>query len=167
MFKKVTWALVFILIAGLLQSVFLSRIEFFYAIPDLTLGILVYTAYLNGTMTGQVTGFVSGLLLDFISAAPPGYNALTRTLIGALAGLIKGRFFLDTFILPMLLCAAATIIKGLSRNLLHLLLAGTVPAYDFTLLIFWVELALNAFSAPFLFILLKVFKSLLVGKRET
>ena len=159
--------MVFILIAGLLQSTLLSRFSFFYAVPDLTLGILVYTAYVNGTMCGQVTGFFSGLLLDFFSAAPLGYNALTRTLIGALAGLIKGKFFLDLIFLPMSLCAGATVIKALGRNLLHLLLSGAVPAYDFTLPGFWVELGLNVVTAPLLFALLKFIWSLLAGKKES
>jgi rod shape-determining protein MreD len=166
MIKKVIWALVIILIAGLLQSTLLSRLTFLYAIPDLTLVILVYTAYVNGTMCGQVTGFFSGLLLDFISVAPLGYNALTRTLIGALTGFMKGTFFLDVIFLPMFLCAGATIAKALSRNLLSILLAGVVPAYNFFLPYFWVELGLNIVIAPLLFAFLKLFKSLLVGKRE-
>ena len=166
MIKKLVWALVFMLIAGLLQSTILSRFTIFNAIPDLALGILVYTAYVNGTMCGQLTGFFSGFILDFISAAPPGYNALTRTLIGAVTGFFKGRFFMDAFFLPMILCAGATIIKALSRSLLYLLLAGAVPAYDFTLPTFWVELGLNTVLAPLLFAFLKLFKSLLIGERE-
>ena len=159
--------MVFILIVGLLQSAFLSRFTILNAMPDLALGILVYTAYMNGTICGQLTGFFSGFMLDFISAAPPGYNALVRTLIGALAGFFKGRFFMDIFILPMSLCAGATIIKALCRNLLHLLLAGAVPAYDFTIPVFWVELGLNTFLAPLLFTFLKIFNLLLVGEKET
>jgi rod shape-determining protein MreD len=166
MAKKVVWAIAFILVAGILQSTLLRQFSFFYAIPDLTLGILVFSAYLNGTMCGQVTGFFSGFILDFISAAPPGYNALTRTLIGALVGLMKGTFFLDIFFLPMSLCAGATIIKALSRNLLHFLLSGAVPSYDFTLPVFWVELGLNIVTAPLLFAFLKLFKSLLVDEEE-
>ena len=166
MIKRVFWSLVFILIAGLLQSTLLGQLTFLYAIPDLTLGILVYIAYVNGTMCGQVTGFFSGLMLDFISAAPLGYNALTRTLIGALTGLMKGKFFLDMVFLPMSLCAGATIVKALSRNLLQLLLGQAVPAYDFTLPFFWIELGLNVITAPLLFALLKLFKSLLADKKE-
>jgi hypothetical protein len=48
--------------------------------------------------------------------------------------------------------------------LLHLLLAGAVPAYSLNSPLLWVELMLNTFSAPFLFALLKVFKPLLAGK---
>ena len=168
MAKKVIWAILFILIAALLQSTIFSRLALYiYAAPDLALCILVFVAYVNGTMTGQLTGFFSGFMLDFLSAAPLGLNALVRTLIGALTGFMKGTFFLDLFFLPMALCAGATAFKALSYFLLHLLLAGSVPVYAFFGLTFWVEMAMNTLIAPFLFGFLKLFGSLLAGKKET
>jgi hypothetical protein len=79
---------------------------------------------------------------------------------------MKGTFFMDTFLLPMSLVAGATIFKALSLLLLHLFL-DSVPAYDFTVLTFWVELGLNTITAPLLFVFLKLFKSLLTGERKT
>ncbi|MCL2320048.1 MAG: rod shape-determining protein MreD [Treponema sp.] len=167
MAKKVIWAVVFIVIAALFQSTIFSRLAVYIrAVPDLALGILVFTAYVNGTMTGQLTGFCSGFLLDFLSAAPLGLNALVRTLIGALTGFLKGTFFLDIVFLPMALCAGATALKALIYFLLHLLLAGAVKSYDVLGLSFWVEMGLNTLLAPFLFAFLKLFQSLLVGQRE-
>ena len=168
MAKKLIWALVFILIAALLQSTVLSRMAIYItAVPDLSLCILVFTAYVNGTMTGQLTGFFSGFMLDFLSASPLGFNALIRTLIGAMSGFIKGTFFLDAFFLPMALCAGATIFKAIAYFLLYLLLAGSVPYYSLLNPTFWVELGLNVVLAPFLFGFLKSFGSLLAGQRET
>ena len=167
MAKKIIWGLVFILIAALLQSTVFSRLAvYIHAIPDFTLIILVFMAYVNGTMTGQLTGFFSGFLLDLLSSAPLGLNALTRTLIGALTGFIKGTFFLDIFLLPMALCAGATAFKVLIYFLLHWLLPGAVPAYNFFSLTVWVELGLNTLLAPFLFAFLKLFESLLTEQRE-
>ena len=167
MAKKVVWGVVFAVIAALLESTVFSRLSvYIHAVPDLALGILVYSAYVNGVMTGQLTGFFSGFLLDFLSAAPLGFNALIRTLIGALAGLMKGTFFLDVIFLPMALCAGATAFKALIYLLLHLLLAGAVPAYSFMGPTLWIELGLNTALAPFLFAFLKLFESLLVGQRE-
>jgi rod shape-determining protein MreD len=166
MAKNTAWALVFSLAAALLQSTLFRRIAPYHTVPDLTLGILVYSAYVNGVMTGQVTGFFSGLLLDFFSASPLGLNALIRTLMGALTGLLKGTFFLGSVFLPMILCAAATLFKALTLFLLHLLLAGAIPHYPLAAPVLWVELMLNTLSAPFLFGLLKLFQPLLVGKGE-
>jgi rod shape-determining protein MreD len=166
MAKNVIWAVVFALCAAILQSTLLNRLALYGAVPDLALGIIVYSAYVNGTMTGQLSGFFSGVLLDFLSAAPLGLNALIRTVIGALAGLMTGTFFLDIFFLPMALCAAATMVKILALFLLHLLFAGAVPAYPLGEPLLWVELGLNTLSAPFLFGLLKRFHPLLAGRRD-
>ena len=167
MAKKVAWGVLFILIAALLQSTIFSYFAVhIHAAPDLALGILVFIAYINGTMAGQLTGFFSGFLIDFLSAAPIGFNAVIRTLIGALAGFIKGTFFLDFFFLPMALCAGATVLKVLLYFLLHQLMGGIIPSYSLFEPVFWIEMAMNTVSAPFLFWFLKLFQSLLVGQRE-
>jgi rod shape-determining protein MreD len=166
MTKNVVWAVVFATVAAILQSTLLSRLALYHAVPDLALGILVFSAYINGTMTGQLTGFFSGLLFDCISQAPLGLYAFIRTLVGALAGLMKGTFFLDAVFLPMILCAAATLFKAGTLFLLHLLFAGAVPSYTLFAPTLWVELMLNTLSAPFLFGLLKLFQPLLVGRNN-
>jgi rod shape-determining protein MreD len=167
MTKNIVWATVFILMAGIIQSTLLSRLRvYLHAVPDLALCILVFTAYVNGTMTGQLTGFSSGLLLDFLSAAPLGLNLFVRTVIGAAAGLIHGTFFLDAVFMPIALCAGATLLKAVLFFLLHFLFAGAVPAYSWTAPVLWIELVMNAISAPFLFGLLKSFSALLVTKKE-
>ena len=167
MVKKVIWALVFILAAALLQSTILSRfVVYIHAVPDLTLNILVFVAYVNGTMTGQLTGFFSGILLDFFSAAPLGLNAFIRTLTGALVGLIRDTFYLDYFFLPMALCAGATVFKAFSVFLLHFIFPEAIPSYSFVGLAFWVELGMNTLTAPLLFALLRLSGPLLVKSQE-
>jgi rod shape-determining protein MreD len=164
--KNVIWATVFALIAAMLQSTLLSRLAVYHATPDIALGILVFSAYNNGAMTGQLTGFFSGLMLDFLSAAPLGLNTFVRTLIGASVGMMKGIFFLDTLLLPMALCGGATLVKAFFFWILHLLFGSEVPAYIALSPVLWVEFALNAVLAPFLFGLLKLFKSLLIEGRD-
>jgi rod shape-determining protein MreD len=164
--RNVVWATVFVIVAGILQSTLLARLALYQAVPDLALGILVYSAYTNGSMTGQLTGFCSGLLLDFLSASPLGLNALVRTLVGAAGGLMRGTFFLDFLFLPMCLCAGATIFKALLLAILHLLFSGTVPAYQFFEPTLWVELLLNTVTGPLLFFFLKHFNPLLSIRRE-
>ncbi|MDR3130978.1 MAG: rod shape-determining protein MreD [Treponema sp.] len=167
MSKPVVWGTFFALIAGILQSTLLSRLSVYHAVPDIALGVLVFCAYVNGSMTGQLTGFFSGILLDFLSAAPLGLNAFVRTMIGAAGGRMKETFFLDGVFLPMALCAAATVIKAILCFILNLLFLGFVPAYDLSEPEFWAEFILNTFTAPFLFGLLKLFKPLLIGTRKT
>ena len=168
MTKNTIWTVVFSTIAAILQSVLLYRLKIYGAVPDLSLGVLVFSAYANGTMNGQITGFFSGLFYDFLSASPMGLFTFVRTVVGALAGLLRGMFFLDKVVLPMLLCASATILKALLLFGLHFLFSGIVPAYPslFTS-VFWVELLLNTLTAPFLFGFLKLFKPLLISGEKS
>ena len=167
MIKKVILGLILIIAAALLQSTALSRLTLnIYAVPDVALCILVFIAYVNGTMTGQLTGFFSGFFLDFLSASPLGLNALVRTLTGALAGILKDTFYLGFFLLPMALCAGATIFKVLLLFPLHLLFKETVPAYDVFNLTLWVELGMNTVLAPVIFGLLRLIPPLVARKKE-
>ena len=111
--------------------------------------------------------FFSGIALDLLSAAPFGLNALVRTIIGATAGLMRGTFFLDGVVLPMILCASATLFKALLLFLLSLVFMGAVHSYSVFSPVLWAEMALNAFTAPFLFALLKRFGSLLFGRERS
>jgi len=165
MIKSIVWTVIFAVIAGILQSTLIAKFALFGVIPDFALCIVVYSAYVNGIMTGQVSGFFSGLLLDFLSAAPLGLNCLVRTLIGALAGLFKGAFFLDYFFMPILLCALATILKALILFILNLIMGSSVPAYSLAASLFWIELAMNSLTAPLLFFLLRRFKYMSVGRK--
>ena len=161
MTKNIIWTIIFGFIAAILQSTLFARLALYGAVPDIALGIIVYSAYVNGVMVGQLSGFFYGIVQDILSAAPLGLNALVRTLIGALAGLMKGTFFLDAIFFPMILCASATLLKALMFFLLSMLFMGTVPAYTLTAPLLWVETGLNVFIAPFLFALLKRFGALL------
>jgi rod shape-determining protein MreD len=155
---------VFSTVAVILQSTVLRNVEILKVVPDIALCILVFSSYVNGTMTGQVSGFFSGLLYDFISAAPLGLNCIYRTIIGALAGLFKGALFLDYFFMPVILCTLATIIKAITRFLLNLILNLSIEVYSITTSTFWIEIGYNAVCAPLIFLLLRHFKPILIGR---
>ena len=164
MVRSIIWTVVLSIIAAILQSTVIGMLPVIKIVPDLALCVIVFSAYVNGTMTGQVSGFFSGLLLDFLSAAPLGMNSLIRTLIGALAGIFKGAFFLDFFMMPVALCASATLLKALIVFILHLIMGSAVPTYSLTSSVLWIELGLNSLCAPLLFLLLKRFKPILPGR---
>jgi len=166
MIRCVIWTVVFSIAAAILQSTLLAKIAIFNAVPDLALCVLVFSAYVNGTMTGQVSGFLSGLFIDFLSAAPLGLSSLIRTIIGALTGLFKDSLFLGYVVMPVILCAVATVLKALMMFALHLFIGNAIPAYSFTSLLFWIELGLNSLCAPLLFLLLRNFKPILTGRSQ-
>jgi len=163
MIRSIIWTVVFSIVAALLQSTVLARISFFDVIPDLALCVLVFSAYVNGTMTGQVSGFLSGLFVDFLSMAPLGMSSLIRTLIGALVGLFKDSLFLGYVVMPIILCTVATLLKVFMMFVLHLIM-NSIPAYSLTDSRLWIELGLNALCAPLLFLILRNFKPMLIGR---
>jgi len=164
MIRSIFWTVLFSVIAAILQSTIIPRFSFFKEMfPDLSLCVLVFSSYVNGTMTGQVSGFLSGLFKDFLSQAPLGMSSLIHTLIGALTGLFKDSLFLGYVIMPIILCASATVFKVLMMFVLHFFIEQ-IPAYS--LINFCIELGLNSVSAPLLFLLLRNFKHMMIGKGQ-
>ncbi|MDR0383283.1 MAG: rod shape-determining protein MreD [Spirochaetaceae bacterium] len=167
MTRNIIWTTALVTLAALIQSTLLSPLSvYFYAKPDIALDILVFVAYMNGMMTGQLSGFFSGILLDFLSNAPLGLNMFVRTVIGAVGGLLNGAFLLDKIFLPAVLCAGATVLKACILFLLNRLFAGAVPAYTLGAPVFWVELAMNVVLAPLVFALMKTIRGLTAGRKS-
>jgi rod shape-determining protein MreD len=164
MIRSIIWTVVFSVVAALLESTVLAKISFLSVIPDLALCVIVFSAYVNGTMTGQVSGFLSGLFTDFLSAAPLGMSSIIRTIIGALTGIFKDSLFLGYVVMPVILCSIATLLKALMMFVLHLFMGNAIPAYSFTDSRLWIELGLNALCAPLLFLILRNFKPIYIGR---
>ena len=73
----------------LLETAVFSNLTYLPAIPDFLLIITLFVSLNNGVLLGETTGFVSGFLLDFLSASPLGLNALLRTILGFIFGLFN------------------------------------------------------------------------------
>ena len=139
---------------AVLQSTVLRFVEIAGVAPDLVLVMLVFLANKNGIMTGQVTGFVGGVVLDVMGLAPLGFYALLYTAIGALFGLTRGKIFVDPIFLPVVLSVVAMIVKGV----LAVIVAGVfaieaVQGQVFTSG-YLIELAYTGLVGPVLFGLL-------------
>lgn len=151
---------------SLLQSTWMHAVAVYAVIPDLALLVVVYVSFQNVRTEGIATGFLSGLLQDFISSAPLGFNAFVRTVIAFGFNLISGSFYIDRILMPMLFGAAATLIKALSTAVLALAFPAFVHGYDFLDRILWIETAYNAVLAPILFFILGLLGSLFVTARN-
>ena len=156
---------VLLISAVILQSTLLQEIALKGVVPDVSLVLLVFFAYQQGSMSGQVNGFISGIIQDFLSTAPLGLNACVRTVIGLLYGVLKGKVFVDPIFLPMILIVFATIIKAIFIAFLSVVFIADGGGRMIFGSPFWIELGMNAILAPFLFGLLKMFSIFKV--RET
>ncbi len=149
--KPILFSTALIVLAAVLQSSILHNIAIKGVKPDLALIILIFVSLRKGSMTGQVSGFASGLVEDFLSLSPLGFHAFFRAALGYLYGRTAGTIFIDPIVMPVIMIVIGTLIKGLVSSLLIVLFS--IPAVGFAGFggRIWVELAYNALLAPFLF----------------
>jgi rod shape-determining protein MreD len=109
-------------LAVLLQVTFFSRLDVFHASPDVLPALVVCFGLLGGSMSGAVTGFSVGLLLDCLLVEALGATSLVLLGTGYLAGLFRERFDIHSSLVPPLLCALLTLFAELCFTALYLML---------------------------------------------
>lgn len=146
------------LCAVLVESTILSNISFLLVIPDLVLICSIYFAILNGRLYGEVNGVVSGLMLDFMTGVPLGFNCFYRTLIGYLFGLFTNSIIISGMIIPMLTVGIGTLAKRLMIILLSFFYPRiNLQIYGFISYNFLFEFIINILLAPIIFKFLSFF----------
>ncbi len=146
--------------AALIESTILSNLYILPVIPDLVLICSVYISLLNGKTYGQLTGFVSGITLDFITGVPFGLNCIFRTLTGYLFGLFADRIVITGFIIPVITVGIATILKTVLIWIISLFFTAINPTSLFSL-DFLFELIFNIVLSPLIFSFLGFFRKTL------
>ena len=122
---KILARLVAIVVLGvLLQLSFFSQVMVFHVSPDLLPVLVISLGLLGGTMTGAVTGFSVGLLLDCLLVEPLGGASLVLLATGYLAGLFRERFEIHSRLVPPLLCMGLTIFAELGFGAVELMLGA-------------------------------------------
>lgn len=160
MLKSILVSAFILFCAAIIESSILSNITFFLVVPDLVLICTIYFSLLNGKAVGEITGFVSGIFIDFISGFPMGFNCLYRTAICYVAGLFSNAIIISGIFIPMISAGAATIAKTLFVKLISIMFPSAgVFVYGIISSQFLFELIENIVLAPFLFKFLGFFKS--------
>ncbi|HVS99184.1 MAG TPA: rod shape-determining protein MreD [Solirubrobacterales bacterium] len=96
------------LLGVLLQLTFFSQVELFHVSPDILPALVVTLGLLGGTMTGAVSGFAIGFLLDCLLIQPLGGASLVLIAVGYAAGTFRERFEIHSRLVAPLLCALLT-----------------------------------------------------------
>lgn len=157
--KSILISAFILLCAAIIESSILSNIPFLYVVPDLVLICSIYFGLLNGKVAGETTGFISGVILDFITGLPFGFNCLYRTIIGYVCGIFSDSIIISGIIMPMVSVGLGTIVKTLLIALIalffpnvHVYVTGII-SYEFLF-----EFILNVILSPFIFHFLGFFK---------
>jgi rod shape-determining protein MreD len=115
--------LVAVVVLGvILQLSFFSQVALFHTSPDVLPALVVCLGLLGGTMTGAVTGFSVGLLLDCLLILPLGGGSLVLLATGYLAGLFRERFVIHSSLVAPLLCMVLTLFAELGFGAVELML---------------------------------------------
>ena len=101
------------LLGVLLQLTFFSQVELFHVSPDVLPALVVCFGLLGGTMTGAVSGFAIGFLLDCLLIQPIGGASLVLIAVGYVAGMFRERFEIHSRLVAPLMCAVMTFLAEL------------------------------------------------------
>jgi rod shape-determining protein MreD len=111
---KITARLVVLGLLGvLLQLTFFSQVELFHVAPNVLPALVVCFGLLGGSMTGAVSGFAIGFLLDCLLIQPIGGASLVLIAIGYSAGIFRERFEIHSRLVVPLMCAVFTLLGEL------------------------------------------------------
>lgn len=125
---KIFARLVAIAILGvLLQLSFFSRVEVLHTSADLLPALVACLGLLGGSLTGAVSGFSIGFLVDALLIAPLGASSLVLLGVGYLAGLFRERFEIHSSLVPPLLCMGLTLFAELGFGLVQAMLGLDAP----------------------------------------
>jgi rod shape-determining protein MreD len=164
--RAILLAILALAVCILLQSTLLGFVAIRKVKPDLSLIVLVFVAMRRGSMVGQISGFASGFLEDFMNHSPLGFHSLIKTLIGFLYGALSGNMLIDPFIMPIVLTIVATLLKGFLAGVTSVLFGiDSVGFQGFTGPL-WIEAAYNGIIAPALFALLNLAKPFAQADKE-
>ena len=166
MIKSYLSSFAILIVFVLIETALLSNIFFLPAIPDFLLLCVLYFSIRNGKVAGEVTGFVSGLLLDFLSGSPFGLNCLVRTTIGFFGGFFHRMMNYESFFVNFVVGFLATLAKALLIYAVSLLFPGYVNSYHIFSSVFALELGMNTVLCPLVIKLLRSFDSFIVPPRR-
>ncbi len=135
-----------IVICYLLQSSVFPWFEMAGVVPNILLVLVVSTAFFKGQNAGVLTGFLSGLLMDFCIGDVIGLFAALYMFIGYFNGYAVKIFDKDDYLLPLGMVTASELVYSILYYVFMILLRGklnlgyyffhvTVPRTIYTVLV--------------------------------
>ena len=111
-------------LAVVLAQWLLSNLRLWGVVPDVVLLYVAYVALRRGRVAGAVTGFWTGLLMDFVvNPSTLGVNALLKTLMGFVVGLFRSEQGEHLRLTPVQAFVGALVVAVVHNGLLTILLA--------------------------------------------
>lgn len=152
--KVLAYGGVFI-VAALIQSAWLVRLQVWGAVFDPLLPLVVAIGIFRGSEAGAAAGVFAGLLADLLGGATLGLHGLSQMVVGYVAGVFERSIYLEDPLLPAVATFAATVAaETLVRVVVVIARLGPVP-WPATVPEILVQGALNSAIAPLAFRLVR------------
>ncbi len=149
-----------------LQTTWFSDISILGARPDMVLIVLTFSAHRKGVLSGEISGFIAGLMEDGLSAAPLGFNALVRTAHSGILGLTSGMVHSESVITPAILVLVASLIRWAAVAFVALIFRFDSVFQKVFTSATAIEILLTTFLAVPSFLLLHYVLKRMAGKRR-
>ncbi len=147
-----------IIFAVVLQTTLVNYLAVLRVKPDLLLMIVLYIGFKSGPLRGELSGFLSGLLEDIFSGNLIGINALSKTILGNLAGLGRDKLAFENLITQIVVTFLATSIYAFLLFLLKTFFLNRGISFVATIKYGVIASFYNAILAVFVFRLLDKLK---------
>lgn len=157
MTKSICISAIILFCIAMIETAILSNINILPAVPDLLLLASLYFSLLNGRAFGEVNGFISGVILDFLTGSPFGFNCLYRTVLCYISGFFSKSISFNGFVMPAFIVFVGTILKAFLIWIISLFFPLIINNYNIFSLPFLFELIENVLLAPFIFKFLGAF----------
>ncbi len=158
--KQIISISILIISVVLIEASALSNWQLLPVMPDIMLLATIYIGMKNGPIIGQVTGFFSGLMIDFLSASPFGLNSMIRTILGFFSGMLHLNVHTKGIVIPSIIAVIATISKAVLLFIISFFYPNKIVLYSLFSSTLWFECVFNAVLAPVIFGLLSMFSVL-------
>lgn len=159
--KVIFFSILFALTLCMIDTAIISHLSFLKFRPAIVLILVLFIAAYNGSIAGVVTGFFSGLILDFLSLAPLGLHSAIFVIIAFIIGKLHGRYNLTRIFVPAVLTFLAFLAEAGLLYLLHFIFGKNIAVPNFMAIDFWIGLALTVVCSPILFAVFNLFPNLL------
>lgn len=166
MIKSFFISLAIIFCATIIETSILCNLYILPVLPDLVLICSVYISLCNGRTFGELNGFASGLILDWITGVPYGLNCILRTILGYVYGFFANHIFIGGILVPVISVGTATLLKYLIITFISFFYTAISPVSIFSMS-FLYELLFNSVLSIIIFKFLSFFKKNLSIYPET
>ncbi len=140
-----------ILINFILQTTVFESLSIMGIKPNTAVIAVVSIAFLQGELDGIITGLFAGFLQDSFFSLYIGCNMFIYACIGFVCGYCFKAFYKESFLLPLVLVAAADLWCSFAFFVFNILLRGYMNFFSFLMPVVIPELVYTVLVSAFLY----------------